>query len=544
MSEAPHLSDQYPSARPVTLRTVEYFEVAPLHFLAERILPPQPFFNQPAKDPMPELTIIDDTTIESDGITVQIIDEELLVLNALLRNRAYPLTRDEITKLSDPKGRPSEESEKALSIGFSLMRLASKLNAGSTAHLLVSDESIPRAFINPNLSVIDGRQLARISPTLLKRYESASLPVGTETWDKGPALRNMVREYKDNPAIQRRLLERRDKRQIAALDDAGVDSTKMFFAYAASMPLLSAEEEVELMHTINQGVKAYTYCIDVTADKGVEAQVVEAVFAQQVFYNSNLRYVINLAKGYARKYTTVPLLDHIQNGTYGLQRAIEKFDTDKGFKFSTYATAWIKQAIQRGAAYQSRMVRLPVHAHEKWNAMFRYKSQFLEQHHREPTVEEYAERLEISQEAVQNLKQFGYLEMTSLSKPLGHGDAELGDFIASSYSVEESYDEIAQKEELDQIFASAGLADKEKLIIALRFGYLMPELKDLTIAIKGNKTVSYTELLQIDPTRDLTVDEIGQHIGLTRERVRQLERNALEKLQRAGKKVRILDHRS
>lgn len=269
------------------------------------------------------------------------------------------------------------------------------------------------------------------------------------------------------------------------LDDISDDSVRLHLREIGKIPLLSAEEELELAQRVVKG------------DKRAKDKMAEA----------NMRLVVSIAKRYSGR--GLDFLDLIQEGHTGLLRAVEKFDPDKGFKFSTYATWWIRQAITRAIADQARTIRIPVHMVETINKLLRTQRRMTQELNREPTIEELAAELEMEPEKVEyviKIKQ----DISSLDAGVGRdGDDEesvLGDFIEDEDSTtpEESAANQLLKEQVQSVLST--LSDREQKIIRMRFG--------------------------LDNGKSHTLEEVGQEFAVTRERIRQIEAKALTKLRK------------
>lgn len=268
-------------------------------------------------------------------------------------------------------------------------------------------------------------------------------------------------------------------------DDASDDSVRLYLREIGKIPLLTAEEELALAHRVVAGEKK-------AKDKMAEA---------------NMRLVVSIAKRYSGR--GLDFLDLIQEGNTGLLRAVEKFDPDKGFKFSTYATWWIRQAITRAIADQARTIRIPVHMVETINKLLRTQRRMTQELNREPTIEELAEELEMESSKVEyviKIKQ----DITSLDAGVGRDgedeDSVLGDFIedGDSATPEESATSQLLKEQVKEVLSS--LSDREQKILKMRFG------------LNGSKSH--------------TLEEVGKEFAVTRERIRQIEAKALAKLRK------------
>lgn len=268
------------------------------------------------------------------------------------------------------------------------------------------------------------------------------------------------------------------------------DPTKIYMQEIGRIPLLTAEEEVELAKRIEKG------------DKEAAKQMTEA----------NLRLVVSIARNYISY--GIPFMDLIQEGNIGLMRAVEKFDYTKGFKFSTYATWWIKQAITRAMADQSRTIRLPVHVVETLYRLNKATRTLAGQLDREPTDEEVAEFMEVPVERVIELRKVGQ-NTVSLEMPVGNdGEAQLGDFIEDDrgMSPEADAEFNIMSEELEALLGT--LSEREQMVLKMRFGLL---------------------------GREYTLEEVGNRFGVTRERIRQIEAKALRKLQHPSRHTLLQD---
>lgn len=268
-------------------------------------------------------------------------------------------------------------------------------------------------------------------------------------------------------------------------DDVSDDSVRLYLREIGKIPLLSAEEELELAKKVKDG------------DKRAKDKMAEA----------NMRLVVSIAKRYSGR--GLDFLDLIQEGNTGLLRAVEKFDPDKGFKFSTYATWWIRQAITRAIADQARTIRIPVHMVETINKLLRTQRRMTQELNREPTIEELAKELEMEPEKVEyviKIKQ----DITSLDAGVGRdGDDEdsvLADFIEDEDTAtpEEAAASQLLKEQVQDVLST--LSEREQKIVKMRFG------------LEGSKSH--------------TLEEVGQEFAVTRERIRQIEAKALAKLRK------------
>lgn len=272
------------------------------------------------------------------------------------------------------------------------------------------------------------------------------------------------------------------------------DPVRLYLRECGANPLLSAEQEMNLAKIIEKGKKK-----DATPKEKEAARA-----AKKEMANANLRLVVSIAKKYPGR--GMPFLDLIQEGNIGLLKAVDKFDYTKGYKFSTYATWWIRQAITRSIADQARTIRVPVHMVETINKMNRVGRRFLQEHGREATNEELSKEMGISVEKIREAKKAAQ-DPISLETPIGEKeDSHLGDFIEDQKTASPE-DEAAATMRREQVYKMLDtLTEREKGVLALRFG--------------------------MDDGTPRTLEEVGKHFGVTRERIRQIEGKALKKLKK------------
>ena len=273
--------------------------------------------------------------------------------------------------------------------------------------------------------------------------------------------------------------------------EVSTDSLQLFLKDIGKVPLLTAAQEVELSKRIERG------------DHRAKQQMVEA----------NLRLVVSIAKNYRNQ--GLPFLDLIQEGTIGLVRAAEKFDYRKGFKFSTYATWWIRQAVARALADKARTIRMPVHVVEKLNKIGRVERKLLAELGHDPTADEIARELELEREEVEQIRRSAQAPI-SLEKPVGdEEESEFGHFLAdqSAAAPDEAAETTLRKETLKRILCA--LSPRERRVLELRYG--------------------------LDGQHPRTLDEVGRTFNVTRERVRQIENQSLKKLQALAESQKLRD---
>jgi len=289
-------------------------------------------------------------------------------------------------------------------------------------------------------------------------------------------------QHKSPPHEQPALAE--DEKTAPKLDltvEPSLDSLRLYLREIGKVPLLTADQEVSLAKRIERG------------DMSAKAHMIEA----------NLRLVVSIAKGYLGR--GLSFLDLIQEGSLGLIRAVEKFDYRKGYKFSTYATWWIRQAVTRAIADKARTIRIPVHMVEKLNKVVHIERQLVQRLGREPRPDEIADELDMTTAEVREILRMAQLPI-SLEKPIGEEEeSSLGDFVPDEQA-ESPFDTASlslRREDIE--LALASLPERERKVIELRFG--------------------------LCGTQPCTLEEVGRAFGVTRERIRQIENNTLKKLE-------------
>ena len=302
------------------------------------------------------------------------------------------------------------------------------------------------------------------------------------------------------------------------------DPVRMYLKEIGKVSLLTAAEEVDLAMKIEAGVEAMAQLDASEEEGGVPLERRErrrlsrieqvGLDAKQQLIEANLRLVVSIAKRYVGR--GMLFLDLIQEGNLGLIRAVEKFDYTKGFKFSTYATWWIRQAITRAIADQARTIRIPVHMVETINKLVRIQRQLLQSLGREPTHEEIAEEMGLTPERVREIQKISQ-EPVSLETPIGEEeDSQLGDFIEDDAAVVPP--DAASFSMLQEQLAKTleGLAERERKVITLRFG--------------------------LEDGHPRTLEEVGREFGVTRERIRQIESKTLAKLRHPSRSQKLKDY--
>ncbi|MDQ1634436.1 MAG: polymerase primary sigma factor [Frankiaceae bacterium] len=316
------------------------------------------------------------------------------------------------------------------------------------------------------------------------------------------------------------LKRRKEEEEALALKTPTSDPVRMYLKEIGKVPLLTAEEEVDLAKRIEAGLFASeklagtTKKLEPKLRRELDLIERDGQIAKRKLVEANLRLVVSIAKRYVGR--GMLFLDLIQEGNLGLIRAVEKFDYTKGYKFSTYATWWIRQAITRAIADQARTIRIPVHMVETINKLIRIQRQLLQDLGREPMPEEIAKEMDLTPDKVREILKVSQ-EPVSLETPIGEEeDSHLGDFIEDSDAVVpvDAASFILLQEQLDSVLHT--LSDREKKVIQLRFG--------------------------LTDGHPRTLEEVGREFGVTRERIRQIESKTLSKLRHPSRSQKLRDY--
>jgi RNA polymerase primary sigma factor len=304
--------------------------------------------------------------------------------------------------------------------------------------------------------------------------------------------------------------DREEEAEAAVADGLSLDDpVRMYLKEIGRVPLLSMEQEKSLAMRIEAGE------LELTRNGSLDSRIVDdGEEAKRQLTEANLRLVVSIAKKYVGR--GMLFLDLIQEGNLGLIRAVEKFDYRKGYKFSTYATWWIRQAITRALADQARTIRIPVHMVETINRLIKVSRQLLQELGREPTVEEIAESMALTPEKVREVMKISQ-EPISLETPIGEEeDSHLGDFIEDQEAVApaEAASVMLLKEKMQDVLQN--LTERERKVLVLRFG--------------------------LEDGHQRTLEEVGQEFGVTRERIRQIEAKALRKLRHPSRGKALKDY--
>ena len=327
-------------------------------------------------------------------------------------------------------------------------------------------------------------------------------------------------EVADEPAEDDQVSERRRRAdEFAARSTLTSDPVRLYLKEIGRVPLLTAGQEVDLAQRVEAGLFAaeklsLVQGLSEALRRDLVAVADDGVIAKQGLVEANLRLVVSIAKRYVGR--GMLFLDLIQEGNLGLIRAVEKFDYTRGYKFSTYATWWIRQAITRAMADQGRTIRIPVHMVEQMNKLLRVQRSLVQTLGREPTAEEVGLALDLSPEKVRDLQKIAQ-EPVSLDTPSGEqDDSHFGDFIEDADAVMplDAASFLLLKEQLSKVLHE--LSEREQKVIALRFG--------------------------LGDGHPRTLEEVGKEFGVTRERIRQIEAKTLAKLRQPTRSQKLRDY--
>jgi RNA polymerase primary sigma factor len=396
---------------------------------------------------------------------------------------------------------------------------------------LISDEDLDK-LVTELISDREGAEPAELGPSGAEPgAESLAAPGAVASQDvalgSGSHDKHGLLHVRDPFRSGRRLSVAGLKLDIGVVSPGSSDSVRLYLKEIGKVRLLTAEQEVALARCVEQGVAAAARIeqADQCRTKGAKRREldkrreaderlrVEGLVARQVLVEANLRLVVSVAKWYRN--SGLSFLDLIQEGNLGLMRAVEKFDYTKGFKLSTYATWWIRQAITRAIADQARTIRIPVHMVDNINRVVHAQRSLMQESGREPTIDEVAQRAEMSPERVRDILRISQ-DTVSLEQPLGEDDFSLSDAIEDDGAMAPS--EAAVRAMLAQAVRGvlADLTERERKVVLLRFG--------------------------LDDGQIHTLEDVGREFGVTRERVRQIESKTLAKLRQPVRSSHLRDY--
>ena len=396
-----------------------------------------------------------------------------------------------------------------------------ELTGDFVAMLLIGRE---RGYLTPDdlLSVMGSVELTpEIISTAMARVRAAGIEWRDDADREPPDLEELAEDLAVKPEAPVKTIRATRIRARAPVDtrrdgDTGgsggsYDPVRMYLKEIGKVPLLTAAEEVVLARCVEAGLEATDRLGRIEEESALvedrsgvtelERLRREGIAAKRILIEANLRLVVSIAKRYRNR--GMAFLDLIQEGNLGLMRAVDKFDHTKGFKFSTYATWWIRQAITRAIADQARTIRIPVHMVDTINKVMRTQRQLLQDLGREPTVDEVAQRVEMTPGRVRDILRVSQ-ETVSLEQPMGEDDFSLSDLLEDQAAVAPL--EAAARAMLNQAVNEAlgELSERERKVVRLRFG--------------------------LDDGEMRTLEEVGREFGVTRERIRQIESKTLAKL--------------
>ena len=439
--------------------------------------------------------------------------------------KAKPEAKPEVKPKATPKAKPKATK---LAPELELAAVQKLVKAGKTKGSL-TDEEIQVALSDVDLTEDQFESVyAHITKSGINLVDDPIHTAGDESDHADELPEDAVVE--EIPAETEEVIKpvkakKKPKRKVDAhtLAPLTSDPVRMYLKEIGKVSLLNARQEVDLAKKIEAGeeVMARLAEIDETGEKVEKAELrrlhrIEDIGlnAKKQLVEANLRLVVSIAKRYVGR--GMLFLDLIQEGNLGLIRAVEKFDYSKGFKFSTYATWWIRQAITRAIADQARTIRIPVHMVETINKLIRVQRQLLQELGREPLPEEIGEKMDMSAERVREILKISQ-EPVSLETPIGEEeDSQLGDFIEDSEAVvpPDAASFSMLQEQLTRVLDS--LSERERKVIELRFG--------------------------LDDGHPRTLEEVGREFGVTRERIRQIESKTLCKLRHPSRSSKLKDY--
>lgn len=476
----------------------------------------------------PNITIISDDTIGLKNGEIKLQGDSLFVFNALLAYRNKSLRAEEIRAL----GFKDKETVTATRLRFKnvVAALISKVNT------LAEDELITKTGVTKGTRY----QISEHTEIEDARKEMMLIGENPSYLERAQVITELTKKYKDHPYVQQQLFSYRDANHNSTMR-VGSDEVNAYLKEIGTYRLLTKDEEVKLFGDIEKGLEHYAHLSSLENATEADTQaLLNLVAAREIIFNTNLRLAVKMSRPYWRVRGTMSVIDVIQEANCGIAAAIPRMKIEKGFKFSTYATLWIKQSVRRALSNQSREIRLPTHVHETYSKVKKDVRELAIMLGREPTDNEIEQSIKMPLDKYRDLMRIGKLHLPSLNQLVDeYSDTELGDFLARTeddHSQQEDNEERTQL--LTQILTMSSLDDREKLVIGLRYGLKETYLRKLKVHDKSGKNISINKLLAQDTFQgSAPLKDVGNILGISAERIRQIEMEAMDELKRAAKRI-------
>lgn len=345
----------------------------------------------------------------------------------------------------------------------------------------------------------------------------------------------IVKQYSEHPQVKSAIIRLKNKNVVRKDPE---DLMGRYLQEIGQYNLLTENDEIRLFTILEKGLKVYqgVGTFENISEED-ERAMIEAVIAYQTVHVSNLRLVVDVAKRYFYPNTAIQEEDHIQEGALSLSTAIKKFDLSKGFKFSTYATSWIRQGITRAIGEKSRAIRMPIHMHTRYVKASYVIKELTQKLDRQPTIEEIAKATGEPVKDVKLMLERGGSDLASLDEQMTEDGGTLGDTIEEPVSpIDMRMEELDSRAYVTRMFSAPELSTREQFVLSARLGYSVDFLRGIKTPIANGKSLSYEEIISaMERTDDgiLTLEEVGELFGITRERIRQIESAGFKKI-RAG----------
>ncbi len=475
--------------------------------------------------------VFNDTALEYAGRPITLHNHRLFALNALLATR-QPSTRAQLRSLGfDPQATGKDFSRALESVRSCLHQ--------ATGHEVVGKLSRGRDslfILSPNVVISDHR-LETGDGTEAHPWPGIETDLKSNS-GLDRAFSAILDKYRNHPTVAKRIAAYKIKNTPMSTDK---DDIGIFRDIAYQFPLLTAGQEPELFQILQSGLAIFEANPDMKSLGAQEEQaLIDFAVAEQQINLSNLRLVASIAAT-RFGFNTMPAIDLIQEGCIGLHKAIVRFDFTLGNKFSTFATWWIRQGVDRAIANQARLIRMPVDAHGRWLGLLKHESNLSDILQRDPTAAELAHASGLAPDKIVLLRLLGRYHLDSLDLPIGDGNMDYSHKVRDPEDVMEVLpSQISDKVEVGYIFASDRLLDREKLVLGMRTGAFDCIPRDLDIKHSSGQSVEYTNYIDnITSSYGLTLAEIGKLLGIVGESVRQIELKAHEKARRVIAKRRL-----
>jgi RNA polymerase sigma factor (sigma-70 family) len=478
-----------------------------------------------------DIIVTSDTTISLSSGEIHLKGDSMFVFNALLSQFGKPKRPEELRALGFTDRQTSLKTITAFK--YTISRLIEQVNQGAEKELI------------QKTGITKGTRYNFSEETKIADSRMSTLLIGENPSyiERERVVTELCRKFKDDPYVQQRLFGYRNFGYSTKSATVSNDELGSYLKEINRYRLLTKEDEIELFTQIEKGLECYVNLTSLNSLSEEDRQaLLDLVAAREIVFNTNLRLAVTMSKRFWRVGGTLSEIDLIQEANCGLSQSIPRMKIEKGFKFSTYASTWIRQSVGRAVADKSREIRIPTHLHEKYVKAMRLVQELSTELGREPTDTEIEQHLKMPVNNYYDLLRHGKSRMVSLNKLIDQdGDTEIGDLIARTEfdytDTDESFQQIGA---LKEIVKHSNLSERQLFIIAMRYGIYDLIPKGMKVMDKNKKVIDVDSVLaQQEPGKPINPRDLGDILNVSFERIRQIEQDAMRLLRQGAIKSEI-----